>query len=251
MKAIPGSSGVCVTPPTPAPFHPAPTRRIPSFGRVAASRPSSVLSEVTETTNATQWLSEPLSHVPCILPSITEAHKHVAEDQSQQLSGRVVELWKQHTETRDVVKASRGELSKLRSDLAENLYHLKQSYCRPGCEGKWLSFLRNNKFPRATADRYAKRHEEKVVNCLSEAIQKPSTKDVTKLVEKLAPKLMTLLVTPALVEQFRSEIAKVTTNVSNKLHEFSVEEAIEDNDCDDSTSPVVAQVTPTITPDQE
>jgi hypothetical protein len=112
---------------------------------------------------------------------------------------------------RDNVKQSKEEVTRLQAELDRALYEFKQHLSKTGRNGRWTPFLRDHSMARPTADRWAKRHELRIIPQAvigpSEALYVPTEKDVTALVEKVAPGLIRRLTTRDSVAQFLTELA--------------------------------------------
>ena len=112
---------------------------------------------------------------------------------------------------RDNVKQSKEEVTRLQAELDRALYEFKQHLSKTGRNGRWTPFLRDHSMARPTADRWAKRHELRIIPQAvigpDEALSGPTEKDVTALVKKVAPGLILRLPTPDSVAQFLKELA--------------------------------------------
>ena len=109
------------------------------------------------------------------------------------------------------VKLSKEGVIRVQAKLDRVLYEYKQQLANAGRNGRWTPFLRSQGMVRATADRWAKRHELRVISQPvigpHEAICGPTEKDVTALVKKLTPRLIRRLNTPDSIAQFLTELA--------------------------------------------
>src|SRR5579872_2080932 len=77
-----------------------------------------------------------------------------------QLANQISSLWKETTRLSADRRASARELRQIRSALAERLYEMKSLLSRPGRNGEWRGWLREQAIPRSTADRLVSRHAE-------------------------------------------------------------------------------------------
>jgi hypothetical protein len=134
------------------------------------------------------------------------------------LEQEIVTLWQEcKTKTaifgrnKTNVKLSKEGVIRVQAKLDCVLYEYKQQLASAGRNGRWTPFLRGHGMSRATADRWAKRHELRVnLNPQigpGEAICGPTEKDVTALVKKLTPQLIRRLNTPESVALFLTELA--------------------------------------------
>jgi hypothetical protein len=134
-------------------------------------------------------------------------------DEETVMEARIVHLWSEQKRKNATAKRTREELSRLRTDLGQELYGLKLQLAKTGRNGEWNSFLRSHGIPRSTADRCVERHklrlEPERVNCPTEAISLPTTAVLSQLVAKLKPTLLRLLTTEDLKSQFLNQIQAV------------------------------------------
>jgi hypothetical protein len=86
------------------------------------------------------------------------------------LEHEIVTLWKEcKTKTaifgrnKTDVKLSKEGVIRVQANLDCVLYEYKQQLAKAGRNGRWTSFLRSHGKSRATADRWAKRHELRVI----------------------------------------------------------------------------------------
>jgi hypothetical protein len=101
------------------------------------------------------------------------------------LAGEITALWLQHEDFRSALRNSKAETSKLREELGQRLTQMKEVLARPGRNGEWSSWLKQQQIPRATADRLVARHATSLnrdMNCLSESIIKPTEEEILKFV---------------------------------------------------------------------
>jgi len=134
------------------------------------------------------------------------------------LEKEIITLWKEcKTKTaifgrnKTDVKLSKEGVIRVQAELDRALYEFKQQLSKTGRNGCWTPFLRDHNMARPTADRWAKRHELRIIPQAvigpSEALYVPTEKDVTALVEKVAPGLIRRLTTRDSVAQFLTELA--------------------------------------------
>jgi hypothetical protein len=76
---------------------------------------------------------------------------------------------------------------------------MKLLLARAGRSGGWAAYLRSQKLPLATADRYVREHETRLspsARLLSEDLSEPKTEDeIRRYAQKLIPRLSRLLTT--------------------------------------------------------
>ena len=139
-----------------------------------------------------------------VAPPTNEALAQVSPEETE-LTARVTALWKVHSKHATAAKRTRQELATVRMELAENLHHLKNRYCRAGRDGEWSSFLSSRGIPRASADRHVKRYQQSLGaqngNLLTEASRAITSADVTKLSARVLSKFGSLRTTPVLRPQ--------------------------------------------------
>jgi hypothetical protein len=99
----------------------------------------------------------------------------------------------------------------MKAELAERLSDFKAILARTGRNGGWADFLRAQKIPLATADRYVERHRrttaEAAGNLLTEEISELSPDQISALVKKMAASLTKKLKTPKSIGQFVAELS--------------------------------------------
>jgi hypothetical protein len=126
------------------------------------------------------------------------------------LSREIAELWGVHSDSTAAVRRTRAQLKVLRSDLGERLYAMKSILVGTGRGGGWAPYLRSQKLPLATADRYVAEHEATLVpseeKLLDEELPAPTVAEALQFAQKMLPKLCRLLTTAELVFAFVHEI---------------------------------------------
>ena len=126
------------------------------------------------------------------------------------LANEITELWSSQKRKSLSLRRSRQELETLRTSLSNRLYDLKHLLARPGREGKWTEFLRQQNIPRTTADRYVDKWKRSTSPNLekrtSGAIEEPTAEEIAQLVKKLRPKLVRQLTTPGSINLFMAEL---------------------------------------------
>jgi hypothetical protein len=132
-------------------------------------------------------------------------------EREAELTSNIKSLWSAHQTTTDTAKRTRQELDALRFDLGCRLREMKSILVRTGRGGGWSAYLRSHGMPRATAERYVKRHQAMFnpeQNRLTETLPEPSEDDVRRLVRSLMPRLRKVLTTPESVSLFVGEVGR-------------------------------------------
>jgi hypothetical protein len=126
------------------------------------------------------------------------------------LTAEIVKLWGVHKDGKATVRRTRAELKALRLELGAKLHTMKSILVRTGRGGGWAGYLRSQRLPLATADKYVAEHaasltppEEKL---LEEELSKPTVDQVRQLAQKLLPQLCDVLTTTELVHEFIDEL---------------------------------------------
>jgi hypothetical protein len=126
------------------------------------------------------------------------------------LTNEITELWSSQKRKSLSLRRSRQELETLRTSLSNRLHDLKHLLARPGREGKWTEFLRQQDIPRTTADRYVDKWKRSISPELekrtSGAIEEPTAEEIAQMVKKLRPKLVRQLTTPGSINLFMAEL---------------------------------------------
>jgi hypothetical protein len=125
------------------------------------------------------------------------------------LAMQITDLWLTHREAKASARKTRDELKAVRCQIGEKLHALKAHLARTGRGGGWASFLRSNRIPRASADRYVSRHEASLhppTNRLTEPFSEPTEEEIRGLVRRLIPKLRQMLTTVNAVDHFYDEL---------------------------------------------
>ena len=116
-----------------------------------------------------------------------------------QVDAEITRLWSAHQDQAATARQTREELKGLRRSLAERLHAMKTLLVQTGRGGRWASYLREHRIPRATADRYVNQHELTSAppqqKRLTGAISAPTDEDVERLFHQLEPQLLRVLTT--------------------------------------------------------
>ena len=116
-----------------------------------------------------------------------------------EVDAEIVRLWTAQKDHDAAARKTREELHAIRSSLAERLHAMKSLLAQAGRGGRWTSYLRENRIPRATADRYVLQHEKTLAPSEkkrpTEAFSAPTGEDLHRLFQKLVPQLLRVLTT--------------------------------------------------------
>jgi hypothetical protein len=134
----------------------------------------------------------------------------VDSEAEAKLSAEIVELWGVQKNGKATVRRTRTELKALRLALAEKLHAMKAILVRTGRGGGWASYLRSQKLPLPTADRYVAEHQATLAppakKVISEELSTPTVDEIRQLAQKILPKLCRVLTTQELVFEFIHEL---------------------------------------------
>jgi hypothetical protein len=143
------------------------------------------------------------------------------------LSAEIAALWSVQKNGKATVRRTRAELKALRLTLAEKLHAMKATLVRTGRGGGWASYLRSQKLPLATADRYVAEHEIRLSppanNLLSGELVEPTEDDIRQLVLKLSPRLSRVLISQESVHNFVNELLSHLSAADYRTTEHGVE----------------------------
>jgi hypothetical protein len=189
---------------TPVPAPPAHTvEAVPHAATVTAA----------ETTSPAPPATAPAVAAPVkdVTDNSTAGHNTPIDTEAEtKLTAEIVELWGVHRDGKATVRRTRAELKALRLELGAKLHTMKSILVRTGRGGGWAAYLRSQRLPLATADKYVVEHaasltrpEEKL---LEEELSKPTVDQVRQLAQKLLPKLCDVLTTAELVHGFIDEL---------------------------------------------
>jgi len=130
-------------------------------------------------------------------------------DPEAMLSGEIKKLWLLQKDGKTAARRSRADLKALRLELGAKLHAMKALLARPGRGGNWASYLRTQKLPLATADKYVAEHAASLtppeVMLLTEEFLEP-VDQVRHMAQKLLPKLCRVLTTAELAFAFIDEL---------------------------------------------
>ena len=76
------------------------------------------------------------------------------------VAGEIVNRWFHREQSRRLKDMHEIEMLKFDAELAELLFRRKQTLCRPGRNGEWSLWLRQQKISRSTADRLVAQYSE-------------------------------------------------------------------------------------------
>ena len=139
-----------------------------------------------------------------------ESKATFAGDREAEVNQQIAHLWSVQKEQAAAARRTKEELKILRRNLAERLHEMKSLLVQSGRGGRWASYLRGHKLPRATADRYVQQHEATLAPAekkrLSEAFSAPTEEDVHRLFKKLLPNMRRVLTTQEAAFMFVAEM---------------------------------------------
>jgi hypothetical protein len=169
---------------------------------------NSVLTEIAAALSPALHITNPSSEGLLSQPTpIVQPHEDL-DVEDREVEARIVTLWGDHSTEVSRSVAATARLKAIKSELAKELYRLKQNYVKPGKEGQWGKFLKERGIPRSTADRYALKHARSIKteegNLLTEEItpSTPTDKKIIAKVNALAPGLSKFLGTRGAVSTF-------------------------------------------------
>jgi len=144
------------------------------------------------------------------LPELDEQTPTASDAAAEaQFANEIVELWQARASAHGSLRKNQQDLKLIRANLAEKLHGLKSVLSRRGCLGGWSPFLKEQRIPRATADRLVTAHEKSLTPapgiCLIEHIQEPN-EAIRGYVTGIWPKLSKMLKTREAVEMFVAEV---------------------------------------------
>ncbi|MGB6688526.1 MAG: hypothetical protein WBE76_11845 [Terracidiphilus sp.] len=130
----------------------------------------------------------------------TEAQESpTIRERESEINQEIGRLWSAQKDRDATARRTREELKALRRSLAEHLHEMKGLLVQTGRGGRWASYLREHRIPRATADRYVNLHESTLASSgekrLTEAIPTSTEERVHLLFGKLLPRLRSVLTT--------------------------------------------------------
>ena len=141
------------------------------------------------------------------------------------LTVEILQYWDAHLHYQGSMKETNQKAREVRQHLGRLLFHLKQVLAKPGRDGKWSSFLKERKIPRATADRLVARHQRSLDpdgNRLTEATSEPTEEEVQKLFNAVWPRLRRVLTTPSSVYRFVSALASASEDPCFEVREDGI-----------------------------
>jgi len=126
------------------------------------------------------------------------------------LTEEIATLWSAQRDHAAAARRTREELKTLRRDLGQRLHAVKVLLVQTGRGGRWAAYLREQRIPRATANRLVQRHEETLQPVtekrLSETISPSIEQEIEALFKKLRPQLLKVLTTQEAAFQFVVEM---------------------------------------------
>jgi hypothetical protein len=126
------------------------------------------------------------------------------------LTVAIVKLWGDHKDGKIAARLTRAEMRSLRLELGSKLHAMKATLVRTGRSGGWAAYLRVQKLPLATADKYVAEHAASLNSperkLLKEELPEATIDEVRKLAKKMLTKLELVLTTAELVHGFLDEL---------------------------------------------
>ena len=117
-------------------------------------------------------------------------------DEETVLTGEIEHLWKQHRNVQISIQQDRENVSSLRAELGQRLTQMKEVLARRGRNEQWSAWLKEQRIPRATADRLVANHERSLnpdLNCLTESIFEPTDEEIVRLVSAISSRVRKVL----------------------------------------------------------
>jgi hypothetical protein len=122
------------------------------------------------------------------------------------LTDQIETLWRIRECHANAIAKDRRGMRSVNASLGQMLYNLKAILSRPGRNGQWSAWLKENGIARATADRLVVRFARSIAtkpNCLSEStIPEPTEVEIGRLVAAVWDKIEKKLTTPSSLYNF-------------------------------------------------
>jgi hypothetical protein len=97
------------------------------------------------------------------IPAVsTTAPSSEPPETAQRLAEEIRALWAAYADAQASAKRAKAEIKEVRERLGEKLHAMKLLLAKPGRNGAWSSFLRNQGIGKGTADPLARKHERPV-----------------------------------------------------------------------------------------
>jgi hypothetical protein len=141
------------------------------------------------------------------------------------LTVEILQYWDAHLHYQGPMKETNQKAREVHQHLGKLLFHLKQVLAKPGRGGKWSSFLKEHRIPRATADRLVTRYQHSLdpdANRLTEATSEPTEEEVQKLFNAVWPRLRRVLTTPGSVYRFVSALASACADACFEVRDDGI-----------------------------
>jgi hypothetical protein len=133
------------------------------------------------------------------------------------LVGSIQSLWSARKTSSQSAKKSRESSKERRQLLATQLKVYKLLLVGTGRDGKWASFLRQEKIPRATVERWIKGLDPvDSAGAVSSSLPEPTREMVVALFGKLLPRILQVVTTQDAVRWFLAE-AELVLNTANPV----------------------------------
>lgn len=131
-------------------------------------------------------------------------------EREAQLTAEITKLWFEQKNGKAAVRRTRAELKALRHALAEKLHTMKRILARTGRGGGWASYLRSQKLPLTSSDRYVTEYEATLAppeeKLSTDELSTPTVDEIRRLAHKILPKVSRRLTTQELVYEFVHEL---------------------------------------------
>jgi len=181
---------------------PAPAPQALPAATIAAPQMVALQSTTPTITNPANDFADHISVVGHDAPTSSEAEGR--------LTSEILAIWSEHKGSRADVRRTRAEIKILRLSLAEKLHSLKAIFVGTGRGGGWAHYLRSQRIPLATADRYVAEHDATLAppkaKLLNEELPTLTVDEIRHLAQKILPKVQRALSSQELVYEFVHEL---------------------------------------------
>jgi hypothetical protein len=127
-----------------------------------------------------------------------------------QLEQSIPLLWQQLGQRVSSVKETKAAYRVQLADVAARLSKLKEILCSKGRDGRWAEFLREQRIPLSSADRYVNTHRRTVreagLKLPGEEFQELSPEEITMMVNRMVPALKKKLRTSLAITKFMEKL---------------------------------------------
>jgi hypothetical protein len=146
-----------------------------------------------------------LPEVPAQTPALELSQPENTSQDEVALTAEIAQLWQIHSDFKTSLRQQSQNLHSLRAELGKKLSAMKALLAKPGRNGQWSAWLKQNHISRATADRLVLRYDRSLhpeSSCLTESITEPTEEEIKALLEKIVPKLRKALPTKTSAYKF-------------------------------------------------